>query len=251
MKILSLKGENFNDLCPELYREAHDIEAIDSGKIILDPKVFHLDDGDIAFAPLYQLPISKKGSKWIIAALLKREFNGLGISVGQRVLGNTLWLPQDGQLHCPFPIIEEQIAQLRPDISFISNVKNEAIRLHHYWHPSTEEKIQSIHPSELVPLAGANTMALVCLASDLSTRKKLLQYHDAPTAELTNVERRITQLLTRSPSDIGVSCTKDTHGRFHLSAVWLNESDISTCHTVQSTWIGLVEHTVSHLQSKI
>ena len=249
MKIYSHGGEEFRQQCPELYDEGVDLIAVNDRDRTLDPDQLELSPGDLAFAPLYLLPFYVKSHLWVIAALLERTSHGIGIDRTLSTQGNPLWLPDGAQINDNSPVIEAQVKALRPDVSFHPSGVDHNVDMKHYWPSVDHDKIHVIHPSELVPLPGSNTMAIICLASDLVLRKRLMAYHHPEAALMTNIERKIGQKLSKNSGDVAVSCSKDNAGRFHLHVKMLRHQTFHVYQTVQTTWAGLVDSAISHLSA--
>lgn len=86
------------------------------------------------------------------------------------------------------------------------------------------------NPKEFVPAPAQGVLAFQTSKDDKATRRILKQIHDPKTSAVTNIERRVLQMLDGGCHlPLGVYCEKDSVGNYH---VWAAKAD---------TWDGKVK----------
>lgn len=109
-------------------------------------------------------------------------------------------------------------------------------------------------PREFIPAPAQGVLAFQTRTDDMDMRRLLLQLHHAPTAECTNVERKVLQLLEGGCHlPLGVYCERDAHGFFHVWAA-LADSWEQPLHRVRqssSTHFQLAETIFEALQNQL
>ena len=80
-----------------------------------------------------------------------------------------------------------------------------------------------LHPREFVPAPAQAVLAYQCRVDDIRVRRLLKQIHNADVAELTNVERKVLNMMDGGCHlPLGVYCRKDEMGYYHAEAYYSN-----------------------------
>lgn len=104
-----------------------------------------------------------------------------------------------------------------------------------------------LHPREFVPEPGLGVPAVLVRANNTLYRKQLLPFHDAAVAELTNVERKVLQLVPEAEqANTGVYCYKDEAANYHVWAV-TGQKQCRYAQVSSSTTFGLAERVAEAL----
>ena len=107
-----------------------------------------------------------------------------------------------------------------------------------------------LNPKEFVPSPGQGVIGYQTRESDLVTRKIVAKIHNKDVAEVTNVERKVLNLLDGGCQlPLGVHCEKDSQGYFHAYAAYAKEanSPLKRINISQSTRDQLAENIVKDL----
>ncbi|MFK7932052.1 MAG: hydroxymethylbilane synthase [Saprospiraceae bacterium] len=113
-------------------------------------------------------------------------------------------------------------------------------------------QVVKFNPQEFVPAPAQGVLAWQTCAEDIATRKILLNLHNAATAESTNVERRILQLLDGGcHMPLGAYCERDAAGNFHVWAAKADSWDgkVKRVRLSQSTSFNLAEAVIAQLNA--
>lgn len=110
--------------------------------------------------------------------------------------------------------------------------------------------IVRFNPKEFVPAPAQGVLAWQARTEDTATRRLLQRIHEKDTAEVTNVERRVLNLLEGGcQMPVGVYCERDEDGNFHvwaaLAAAW--DQPVRRVRHSQSTKHQLAERVVEAL----
>ncbi|TNE61002.1 MAG: hypothetical protein EP344_06655 [Bacteroidetes bacterium] len=106
-----------------------------------------------------------------------------------------------------------------------------------------------LNPREFVPAPAQGVPAWVTHRDDLPTRRALKQIHQPDVSAVTNVERKVLQLLGHAYQDaLGVFVERDKAGNFHACAAAVLEGHLKQVRLSQSTSFGLAEKIVETLQ---
>lgn len=101
----------------------------------------------------------------------------------------------------------------------------------------SEFEIVKLHPKEMVPAPAQGVLAWQTCTDDKDVRRLMKKLHNADTATVTNVERKVLQLLQGGcQMPLGVFCERDPSGNYHVHAA------------KAESWDGVVKR-VSHSQS--
>lgn len=117
----------------------------------------------------------------------------------------------------------------------------------------SEFKVFKFDPREMVPAPAQGVLAFQTRTEDKATRKIIHQIHHKGVAELTNIERKVLNLLEGGcQMPLGVYCTKDEMGYFH---VWAAKADawnepVKRVNLSSSTSFELPEMVVNKLREE-
>ncbi len=113
-------------------------------------------------------------------------------------------------------------------------------------------KIVNLHPKEMIPAPGQGTFAFVTHKENITLRKTLKTIHQKDVAEISNVERKVRQMLpSNDQQNLAVHCYKDVSGNFHAVGSYLDQETSTLKFAIhsQSTSEGLSEkifHSLYH-----
>ncbi|MDA9873366.1 hydroxymethylbilane synthase [Saprospiraceae bacterium] len=83
-----------------------------------------------------------------------------------------------------------------------------------------------LHPREFVPAPAQAVLAYQCRVDNIRIRKLLKKIHNPDVAELTNVERKVLNMMDGGCHlPLGVYCRKDEMGFYHAEAYYSNNED--------------------------
>lgn len=108
-------------------------------------------------------------------------------------------------------------------------------------------EVLELHPREFVPAPAQGVLAWLTHRDDLPTRRLLKQLHQTDVSALTNVERKVLQLLDGDPS-LGVYVERDAAGNYHAFAAAERNGALQRARLSQSTNAGLAEKLIAQLQ---
>lgn len=108
------------------------------------------------------------------------------------------------------------------------------------------------NPKEFVPAPAQGVLCYQTQTNDLATRRILQSLHDAEVARVTNVERKILQLLDGGcHMPLGAYCQRDSVGNYHVwaahAATW--NSPVKRVKLSSSTQFELAERVVEALHN--
>lgn len=107
------------------------------------------------------------------------------------------------------------------------------------------------NPKEFVPAPAQGVLAWQTRTEDKPTRRLLKNVHQKDTAEVTNIERKVLNLLDGGcQMPLGVYCERDTDGNYHVWAAKAEAWDkpVKRVRMSQSTKHQLAERVVSELK---
>lgn len=113
-------------------------------------------------------------------------------------------------------------------------------------------KIIRFDPSEIVPAPAQGVLAWQTMADDIQTRKILMGLHHSEVADVTNVERKVLNLMNGGcQMPLGVYCYKDALGNYHIHAAYSPSYDLPILRVSLSsaTHYQLAEKVVEKLRS--
>ena len=109
------------------------------------------------------------------------------------------------------------------------------------------EKIE-LHPREFVPAPAQGVLAWQTNRGDTATRLLLKKLHRPEVSAVTNVERRVLQLMDGGCQlPLGVHCERDASGHFHAFAACQVGSEMRRVRLSSSTSFGMAESLVEML----
>lgn len=99
-----------------------------------------------------------------------------------------------------------------------------------------------LHPSEFVPAPAQGVLAWQTNREDLPTRRILKQLHHPDVSSVTNVERKVLQLMDGGCQlPLGVHCHRDTAGNYHVHAACLQHGTMHRVNLSSSISTGLAD----------
>jgi hydroxymethylbilane synthase len=105
-----------------------------------------------------------------------------------------------------------------------------------------------LDPREFVPAPAQGVLAWQTNADDITTRTILKKIHNTAVATLTNIERRVLQIMDGGCQlPLGVYCTRDNNGYFHATASCLINQSMRRVNYSSGTYLGMAEKIVEHL----
>ncbi|MEL7020097.1 MAG: hydroxymethylbilane synthase [Bacteroidota bacterium] len=108
-------------------------------------------------------------------------------------------------------------------------------------------------PQEFIPAPAQGVLAWQACADDVITRRIMMRLHRHDTAVVTNVERKILQLLDGGcHMPLGAYCERDAAGNYHVWAAYADrwDSAVKQVRYSQSTSFGLAEAVLDKLRDK-
>lgn len=114
-------------------------------------------------------------------------------------------------------------------------------------------EVVRLHPREFVPAPAQAVLAYQCRVDDIRVRQLLMKIHNQDVAELTNVERKVLNMMDGGCHlPLGVFCRKDEMGYYHAEAYYAkNEKEAGQKITVSlSTTSGMAEKIYAQLIGK-
>ena len=110
------------------------------------------------------------------------------------------------------------------------------------------EKIE-LHPREFVPAPAQGVLAWQTNRGDTATRLLLKKLHRPEVSAVTNVERRVLQLMDGGCQlPLGVHCERDATGHFHAFAACQVGGEMRRVRLSSSTSFGMAEALVERLR---
>ncbi|HNG90689.1 MAG TPA: hydroxymethylbilane synthase, partial [Saprospiraceae bacterium] len=111
------------------------------------------------------------------------------------------------------------------------------------------ERIE-LHPREFVPAPAQGVLAWQTHRDDTPTRLLLRRLHHPEVSAVTNVERRVLQLLDGGCQlPLGVYCERDAAGHFHAHAACMIGTEMRRVRVSSSTSFDLAETVVQRLKA--
>ena len=107
-------------------------------------------------------------------------------------------------------------------------------------------------PTEIVPAPAQGVLAWQTMANDIQTRKILMGIHQSEVSDVTNVERKVLNLMNGGcQMPLGVYCYKDKFGNYHVHAAYSTSFDlpITRVSISSATHFQLAEKVVEKLRS--
>lgn len=115
-----------------------------------------------------------------------------------------------------------------------------------------EFELFSFNPEEFVPAPAQGVLCYQTKTEDLATRRILKQIHHNEVARVTNVERKILQLLDGGcHMPLGAYCTRDHAGNYHVWAAHASSWDgpVKRVKLSSSTHFELAEQVIEALKN--
>lgn len=228
------------------------------------------DEIDVAVHSMKDLPTNSPEGLCITALSYREDpADWLVIRKEQLDKAQDLWLPRKAVVGTSSARRKAQVLDFRPDIEIKDIRGNVPTRLNKLREGQfdaillaaagmTRLKIEAedleilkFNPREFVPAPAQGVLAWQTRASDKPTRRLLKHVHQKGTAELTNIERRVLNLLNGGcQMPLGVYCEKDADGNYHvwaaLATAW--DAPLQRVQLSQSTKHQLPERVVEALR---
>ena len=113
--------------------------------------------------------------------------------------------------------------------------------------------VVKFNPKEFIPSPAQGVLAYQIFMDDLETRQLVRQIHQPTVSNITNVERKVLQLMDGGCHlPLGVYCEKDEMGNFHVHAAYSDHWDtpLKRVNYSSNTSFGLAEKVVEALKQK-
>lgn len=115
--------------------------------------------------------------------------------------------------------------------------------------PMDDFEVITLHPGEFVPAPAQGVLAWQTHRDDLATRRIFKRLHHPDIAAVTNVERRVLQLMEGGCQlPLGVHCHRDDAGNYHVHAACYIDQVMRRARLSSSTSAGLAERVVAALR---
>ena len=110
-------------------------------------------------------------------------------------------------------------------------------------------EVVELNPREFVPAPARGVLAWQTTRDDMQTRLILKKIHHPEISALTNVERRVLQLMDGGCQlPLGAHCERDAAGNFHAFAACEIGGTMRRAHLSSSTSFGMAEKLVAQLK---
>lgn len=117
----------------------------------------------------------------------------------------------------------------------------------------SEFEVVKLHPKEMVPAPAQGVLAWQTCTDDKNVRRLMKKLHNADTAAVTNIERKVLNLFKGGcQMPLGVHCERDASGNYHVQAALAEAWDapVKRVSVSQSTAFELAEKVVAALNAK-
>lgn len=113
----------------------------------------------------------------------------------------------------------------------------------------SDVEVITLHPSEFVPAPAQGVLAWQTNRDDLETRRIFKKLHKTDVSAVTNVERKVLQLLDGGCQlPLGVHCTRDAQGNYHVFAACHHEGEMRRVRLSSSTNTGIADKVVREIK---
>jgi hydroxymethylbilane synthase len=110
-------------------------------------------------------------------------------------------------------------------------------------------EVVTLNPREFVPAPAQGVLAWQTNRDDVATRTILKRLHHTEISSVTNVERRVLQLMDGGCQlPLGVHCERDSTGNYHTFAACLIDGEMRQARLSSSTSFGVAEKIVETLR---
>lgn len=184
--------------------------------------------------------------------------------------GKLLQLPENAKVGTSSSRRKGQLLDLRPDLNLVDIRGNVPTRIQKLEQGDFDAIVlasaglarlgidtSSFHvirfdPTEIVPAPAQGVLAWQTMENDIQTRKILMGIHHREVSDVTNVERKVLNLMNGGcQMPLGVYCHKDTLGNYHVHAAYSTSFDlpITRVSLSSATHYQLAEKVVEKLRS--
>jgi len=223
---------------------------------------------DTIAAELNQFP-TRQPEGLVITALSRRDNLADGLLIRQDAVqaGKIFRLKEGAVVACHTLIQKAQLLEYRPDV-VVEEVSDDTARLLEQLNSGRLDALllpsarldaygtgmdgfikMELNPREFTPVAGQGVIAWQTHRDDIPTRLLLRRIHHPEVSALTNVERRVQQLLG-DDAILGVHCEKDASGNYHVSAARFSGETLRRIYLSQSTRAGLSERAIKMMNDE-
>jgi len=110
-------------------------------------------------------------------------------------------------------------------------------------------EVVTLNPREFVPAPAQGVLAWQTNQDDIATRTILKRLHHSEISAVTNIERRVLQLMDGGCQlPLGVHCERDSAGNYHTFAACLIDGEMRQARFSSSTSFGVAEKIVAELR---
>ncbi len=174
----------------------------------------------------------------LITALSKRQNTAHLLAVGKnnQDAEKLLGIPTFGKLAVASFLLEKLMATFfttqtiiieKNIVAALENPDFDAVLMPEWYSQyidTSDFELHSLHPSEFTPEAGQGTVAWLCYADDLTTRRLLKNLHDSETTKLNNTERKLQKTWQAQGKEGFAYCEKDSFDYYHLYTLKIDEN---------------------------
>jgi len=226
---------------------------------------------DLAVHSMKDLPTHAPEGLVISAVSYREDPADLLIINKNRTDQNLLFqLPESAKVGTSSSRRKAQLSDLRSDIQLVDIRGNVPTRIEKLKHGDfdaillaaagikrleldlSDFKIIKFDPTEIIPAPAQGVLAWQTMEKDLQTRRLLMGIHQSEVADVTNVERKVLNLMNGGcQMPLGVYCYKDNLGNYHVHAAFSPnvDSPLIRVSISSATHYQLAEQVVEKLRS--
>ena len=226
---------------------------------------------DLAVHSMKDLP-SNAPEGLVISAVSYREDPSDILLINKNIAdnGKVLQLPEKAKVGTSSSRRKGQLLDIRPDLQLVDIRGNVPTRIQKLEQgdfdaiilasaglarldiDTTSFNVIRFDPTEIVPAPAQGVLAWQTMANDIQTRKILMGIHQNEVSDVTNVERKVLNLMNGGcQMPLGVYCYKDKFGNYHVHAAYSTSFDlpITRVSISSATHFQLAEKVVEKLRS--
>ena len=226
---------------------------------------------DLAVHSMKDLPTNAPEGL-VISAVSYREDPSDILLINKNIAdnGKVLQLPEKAKVGTSSSRRKGQLLDIRPDLQLVDIRGNVPTRIQKLKQgdfdaiilasaglarldiDTTSFHVIRFDPTEIVPAPAQGVLAWQTMANDIQTRKILMGIHESEVSDVTNVERKVLNLMNGGcQMPLGVYCYKDKFGNYHVHAAYSTSFDlpITRVSISSATHFQLAEKVVEKLRS--
>ena len=226
---------------------------------------------DLAVHSMKDLPTNAPEGL-VISAVSYREDPSDILLINKNIAdkGKVLQLPENARVGTSSSRRKGQLLDIRPDLQLVDIRGNVPTRIQKLKQgdfdaiilasaglarldiDTTSFHVIRFDPTEIVPAPAQGVLAWQTMANDNQTRKILMGIHESEVSDVTNVERKVLNLMNGGcQMPLGVYCYKDKFGNYHVHAAYSTSFDlpITRVSISSATHFQLAEKVVEKLRS--